>query len=159
MRSKKNIILYTVFAAYTILMFWLLFGQRLQVYLNGTWTKDYWADFAVKINLIPFSTIAEYWNELHSGGRAHAFINLAGNVIMFVPLGFFVPQVFRGADTFRRSMLWSLITILSVEILQLFTLLGSLDVDDLILNMIGAAVGYGVYAVLYRRRKEGRRQT
>ena len=32
-----------------------------------------------------------------------------------------------------------------VETTQLFTLLGSCDVDDLILNLLGAALGYGIY--------------
>ena len=35
--------------------------------------------------------------------------------------------------------------ITAVELIQLFTLVGSCDVDDLILNVIGSAIGYGFH--------------
>lgn len=145
MKKTKSVI-YWLFAAYILLMLWLLFGQRMGVTLPGT----YWDQVSSRINLIPLQTITEFWNNLHGGGRSHAFINLAGNVVMFVPLGFFIPCVFRKADSFRHSMLYALITIVCVEIIQLVTLLGSLDVDDLILNMIGVAIGYLIYRLTAR---------
>ena len=143
MKKKKSVI-YWLFAAYILLMLWLLFGQRMGMDLS-TWRETYWVEFAQRINLIPMRTIAEFWNNLRGGGRSHAIINLLGNVVMFLPLGFFIPCVFRKADTFCRCMLCALITIVCVEIIQLVTLLGSLDVDDVILNMVGTAIGYGVY--------------
>ena len=140
MKKKKSVI-YWLFAAYILLMLWLLFGQRMGVTPPGT----YWDQVSSRINLIPLQTITEFWNNLHGGGQSHAFINLAGNVVMFVPLGFFIPCVFRKADSFRHSMLYALITIVCVEIIQLVTLLGSLDVDDILLNMIGVVIGYLIY--------------
>ena len=140
MKKKKSVI-YWLFTAYILLMLWLLFGQRMGVTAPGT----YWDQVSSRINLIPLHTITEFWNDLHGGGRSHAFINLAGNVVMFVPLGFFIPCVFRKADSFRHSMLYALITIACIEIIQLVTLLGSFDVDDVILNMIGAVIGYWIY--------------
>jgi len=145
MKKKKSVI-YWLFAAYVLLMLWLLFGQRMGVTPPGT----YWDQIFSRINLIPMHTITEFWNNLHGGGRSHAFINLAGNVVMFVPLGFFIPCVFRKADSFRRSMLYALIMIVCIEIIQLVTLLGSLDVDDLILNMIGVVIGYLIYRLAAR---------
>ncbi len=146
-RYKKKLI-YGAFAAYALLMLWLLFGQRMTVVLSGMWTENYWNDFTQKINLIPMHTIVGFWENLQGGGRTHAIINLVGNVIMLVPLGFFIPCVFRKAGTFRRSMLYALITIVCIEIIQLVTLLGSLDIDDLILNMLGAAIGYWLYRLI-----------
>jgi len=145
MERTKKIFLYGAFTVYVILMLWLLLGQRMPGGISGTWTENYWDVFLQKINLIPFRTVAEFWDDLHGGGRNHAFINLAGNVIMFVPLGFFIPCVFRKTDTFLCSMLYALLAIVCIEIIQLVTLLGSLDVDDVILNMIGVAIGYWIY--------------
>ena len=144
--KKTKSVFYWLFAAYVLLMLWLLFGQRMGVTAPGT----YWDQIFSRINLIPMHTITEFWNNLHGGGRSHAFINLAGNVVMFVPLGFFIPYVFRKADSFRHSMIYALITIVCIEILQLVTLLGSLDVDDLILNMIGVVIGYWIYRLAAR---------
>ena len=147
LRNKKKVFFSIAFVAYTILMLWLLFGQR-----TVQWTNGY--DFALlaeNINLIPFRTIAEFLHDLHGGERSHAMINLLGNVIMFVPLGFFIPAVFKKAEAFRNTMLWSVLAIVCIEIIQLFTLLGSLDIDDVILNLVGAALGYGIYRLLLRR--------
>ena len=47
-------------------------------------------------------------------------------------------------------MLYALIMIVCIEIIQLVTLLGSLDVDDLILNMIGVVIGYLIYRLAAR---------
>lgn len=154
MRKTKKILLYTLFAAYVLLMLWLLFGQRIQISADGFRTMSYAEELTKKINLIPFSTIAEFWAAMHHGSRSHAFINLAGNIIMFIPMGFFLPCLFRKADTFRRCMLYALLTVACIEILQLVTLLGSLDIDDLLLNMIGAAFGYGLYRISARLGKD-----
>lgn len=144
---KKKTFLPIAFAAYALLMLWLLFGQRA---IRGSDGYDL-ALLAENINLIPFRTIAEFLHDLHGGGRSHAIINLFGNVIMFVPLGFFIPAVFKKAEAFRHTMLWSVLAIVCIEIIQLFTLLGSLDIDDVILNIIGILIGYGVYRLLLRR--------
>jgi len=80
-----------------------------------------------------------------------ALFNLVGNVVLFIPLGIFIPVVFPKTDTFCRTMLWAAAVMLCVEIVQLVSLLGSLDVDDLILNLVGAAIGYGIYRIGIRK--------
>ena len=74
-----------------------------------------------------------------------ALINLLGNVVMFVPLGLFLPLIFTKLRKLWRTLFTVTLLIAVVEIAQLFTLLGSCDVDDLILNLLGAALGYGIY--------------
>ena len=105
------------------------------------------------INLIPFRTVGGYIRKIIGASNIHlnrhAIINLAGNVVMFVPLGFFLPSVGKKRHTFHRTMLISLCAIVSVEVLQLVTLLGSMDIDDLILNMAGAALGYGANKLFF----------
>ncbi|MBR7185342.1 MAG: VanZ family protein [Clostridia bacterium] len=135
-----------LFAAYALLMLWLLFGQRADR-LGGEYTS---AVLRAHINLLPGRTIAEFWHDLRGGARVWAIIQLFGNVIMFVPLGLFIPAVFPRAAAFWRTVLWSAVTVLSIELIQLFTLLGSLDIDDLILNLLGAAIGYALYRLLRR---------
>ena len=144
MKNRNKIILCSAFAGYVLLMLWLLFGQRMGMDLS-TWRETYWVEFAQRINLIPMRTIAEFWNNLRGGGRSHAIINLFGNVVMFLPLGFFIPCVFPKVKNFRRSMFFAMGILVCIESIQLVTLLGSMDIDDFILNMIGTAIGYGVY--------------
>jgi len=145
MNRTIKTVLGAAFALYGVIMLWLLFGQRLGVDVPGT----YWERLLNNVNLIPFLTIKEF---LHTAGVTtnpylirHAFINLAGNVVMFVPLGFFPPCLWEQLRGFGRCMLFAAACIVTIEIIQLFTLLGSCDVDDLLLNMVGVVIGYGLY--------------
>ena len=44
-----------------------------------------------------------------------------------------------------KTLLCVTLMITAVELAQLFTLVGSCDVDDLLLNLLGAGLGYGLY--------------
>ena len=131
----------TLFACYSILMLWLLFGRC--GYVDGI---PYLRQ--LKINLIPMRTLKLFFRLL-SHHRPQlvrtAVINLAGNVVMFIPLGFFLPVLFRKLQKIWKSLLCVALIITAVEILQLLTLVGSCDVDDLILNLSGSVIGYGLY--------------
>lgn len=109
----------------------------------------------LKFNLVPFETIALFLRALHHsshGMRVHALINLAGNVVMFVPLGFFLGALWPSLRKRRRIFLVTLILMLAVEVTQMLTLVGSFDTDDLMLNLLGSLTGYGLFC-LYIRKK------
>lgn len=145
MKKVWNIGVKLAFGAYCILMIWLLFGQRMGASSGGT----YWEQLWWNINLVPFRTVTEFTTTMASSSNPHlarhAVINLLGNIVMFVPLGFFLPCIWDWLRQFRRCMAHVAVTIVVIELIQLFTLLGSCDVDDLILNVLGAAIGYGVF--------------
>lgn len=132
-----------LFLAYGALMLWLLFDRP--GYDPGI---PYWEQAAEHLNLVPFRTLRLYAGLLGSGVRSYirmAVINLGGNIIMFIPLGFLLPRVFPHLSSLPRVLLATAAIITAVEIIQLFTLVGSCDVDDLILNVIGSAMGYGIH--------------
>ena len=76
--------------------------------------------------------------ELLWRGRSHISMFAAGGVC-FLLLG-----RMRHLRLTERLILGPLV-ITAVELAQLFTLLGSCDIDDLILNVLGAALGYGIH--------------
>ena len=139
-----------LFAAYSLLMLWLLFGQR-------------WGQNAGGLNLKLFDTLHRFWWVLQYSGDAeqlrHAVVNLGGNVAMFVPLGFLVPCIWEKTGKFGWHFLAMTLTIAGVELLQLATGLGTCDVDDLLLNLIGTTIGFGIYQlwkkILKSSSKEG----
>ena len=81
-----------------------------------------------------------------------AVINLAGNVVMFVPLGALLPAANGKLRKFFRTFFACAGLILVVEVLQLFTLLGSFDVDDIILNLSGMLVGFILFAIFGKKK-------
>lgn len=138
MNQKK--IWTALFVGYCALMLWLLFDRP--GYVEGI---PYWEQVRSNLNLVPFRTL-KLFSELLTDHRPHlvraAVVNLFGNVIMFIPLGFLLPLVFGKLRKLWKVLLITALIITFVEILQLFTLVGSCDIDDLILNLLGAAMGY-----------------
>ena len=96
------------------------------------------------LNLHPLTTIRNYYATYRNGHLSrHVFwINMAGNVLAFAPWGYFGPVLFSRMRSFW-SFFWRMSGMIAlVEIVQLLTSTGSCDVDDWILNMIGAVVVY-----------------
>ena len=83
----------------------------------------------------------------------HAFVNLAGNVIMFVPLGVFLPVIWKRLRSFWWFLLTSASLILLVEVLQYVTGLGSCDIDDLILNLPGTMLGWLCHPLFLKKQR------
>ena len=162
-RKKQSDTAAVLFGIYGIIMLYLLFIRN-RTAVDGV---PYWQQVMSNYNLTPFHTIDNYWHVLtnkayymEKWGAAsiyrynarHAFVNLAGNVVMFVPLGTLLPAANGKLRKFFRTFFACLGLVAAVEVLQLFTLLGSCDVDDLILNMIGVIIGYILW-MLWSKRK------
>lgn len=131
------------FILYLILLSSLLFidGSFLRdiVYTDGffAYAKDH-------LNLIPFRTILLYIRGTLNGVLLFSdlVVNLLGNIIAFMPFGFFLPKLF---PTFRQKKVFilSMIGIIgAIEIMQFVLHTGVCDIDDLILNLLGAYIFY-----------------
>ena len=71
-------------------------------------------------------------------------INIFGNIAAFVPFAFFVPLLFKKVRSLGRFLIFIVCTVCAVEILQLLLFTGLCDIDDLILNSLGASVAYAL---------------
>ena len=107
-----------------------------------------------RYNLVPFVEIRRFWMYRKQLGMFAVTTNLFGNVIGFIPYGFILPVIahkcrsgfFIIASGFALSLL--------VETVQLVTKVGCFDVDDLLMNTLGAVIGYVFFVVCnYLRRK------
>jgi glycopeptide antibiotics resistance protein len=93
---------------------------------------------------------------LPRGSRAQAFCvhNARGNVILFFPLGILIPLVWRRLR-FWRGMQIALALSLSIELIQYVSRAWgsyrSADVNDVILNVVGAGLGLAVVFLLRSR--------
>ena len=140
-KPKKSAGLSVLFFLYCGFMIWLLFfGTRQPDY------GDYWAQVAKNYSVKPLYTIRNYlWVLRHSNNAAlirHCAVNLIGNVLLFIPAGYFFPRLWHFFRPFWRFFLWKFFLLLLVEAAQLFSLRGRLDVDDIILNLSGALIGF-----------------
>ncbi len=85
--------------------------------------------FEVNLNLIPIL------------GMAEDFTNSMLNILLFVPLGFFLPVLWGRFRTLRPAMLFGFGLSLMIELLQILTFRAT-DVNDLITNVLGTAIGF-----------------
>ena len=105
-------------------------------------------------NLKPFKEILRFWNNRESLGMLAVVLNLAGNVMAFMPFGAILPVLSRPArGAFQITML-SLEFSFLIECFQLMLRVGSFDVDDMILNTLGGFLGYLVFAVCDKMRRK-----
>ncbi len=96
-------------------------------------------------NFTPFKTIKMYIEYAH---KLNSVENLAGNVLVFVPFGFLFPLVAREGEHFFVMLLNAFVFVLGIETFQLFSAFGAFDVDDILLNCLGAVLGFGVYRLM-----------
>ncbi len=145
---RRKRLLWLLFVAYCLMLLWLLFFGRIG---DGQATGQ--------INLRPLQTVKRYlWVLRHStepGMRSNAVANLLGNVALFVPLGLFLPWQSSYLRCFWRFLLIVGLVILDVELAQAATGLGTFDVDDLLLNLLGAALGYVVCRLVQKYHHRG----
>ena len=147
MKQRRITLWHIFFILYCAVMLLLLFHR--EGYDPSTPYSE-----QLRYSLIPFHTTGRFLKSLISANIAYrnrAVINLGGNVIMFIPLGFFLPKLWQKQRKFRHTLLTTAGIIILVELTQMFTLLGTCDIDDLILNVTGAAIGYYSYKIFTKK--------
>jgi glycopeptide antibiotics resistance protein len=99
-------------------------------------------------NFTPFKTILP----LLSGRTNHliATVNLVGNIVPFMAVGFLAPLVFPGM-TWQKSLVLAIAVGLSMEGMEVIFRVGIFDVDDILLNACGVMIGYWLFAMFNKR--------
>ncbi len=105
-------------------------------------------DFAVSadVSLVPFADLLAI---SQANGGAGRLIQIGGNILLFVPLGFLLPLCWEGWRNMKRVIGFGFAMSLFIECNQLFNYRAT-SIDDLILNTAGAAAGFLCYLVLIR---------
>lgn len=133
-KSQQKIVLYKelsmlIFGIYILCLFQVVTFQD-----DVSWATN---------NFIPFKEIMRY----NITSRLF-FKNVLGNMIMFLPFGFFV-SLYLKSEKLTLPLFLILIASISIEVVQL--LIGRVfDVDDIILNILGGLLGYFIYFILKR---------
>lgn len=118
--------------------------------IAATWRRDVIFEGLGTANFTPFKTIKMYIDYSY---KLNSVENLAGNVLVFVPLGFLFPLVAKEGERFFVMLLNAFVFVLGIEVFQLFSAFGAFDVDDILLNCVGASLGFGMYRLIQLRRK------
>lgn len=103
------------------------------------WQKETVLEGLRTANFTLFKTIRM---NIRYSDRLNSLENLAGNVAAFVPFGILLPWEGRRYAGFFRVMANAFVFTLGIELFQLLSGFGAFDVDDILLNCAGAALGW-----------------
>ena len=143
--KKRSFLKWVCFLAYLLFLGYMLFYS---VGFDRVEHENY------RYNLVMFQEIMRYYNfGVRTNNWSLFVLNVIGNIVVFMPIGMFLPSLFSRCRNIFFTTILSLELSLCVEIAQLITKVGSFDVDDLLLNTLGGICGFIVYMV-YRGVKQ-----
>jgi glycopeptide antibiotics resistance protein len=99
----------------------------------------------VEPNFVPFRTLAIY---LDNTGSPFWMGQLIGNLLLLLPLGLLGPIAIPAMNGWLRVFLVACLASLAIEAAQLWIPNRMADVDDVLLNVSGALIGFGVFRFL-----------
>ena len=145
MRKVFTVLVVLSFLLYLCVAFRLLIFRNAALFsqaLESIGLPRYHASY----NLVPFKTIIGYVKALIDGSmnRKIPIENIVGNLLAFMPLGFYLPFLIKKMTKLKIYVIAVSGLIISVELMQYILRVGSLDVDDFILNMAGALIGFAI---------------
>ncbi len=139
-KKKRRLVAGILFIFYFIVLFYFLFFSEKMGRTYSERTYQY--------NLVPFKEIGRFLRYRKTLGMSAVLLNLLGNIAAFVPFGAFLPMFSKRCRRFFYTVFYSFELSLLVELLQLVFRVGSFDVDDLMLNTLGGAIGFLVYTLV-----------
>lgn len=142
-QNAARYIMLALFAVYIAALVFLLLART---------PYDASVSYRSLIKPAPFETIRSqirYACYSHNGNLVrYGVTNLLGNAVLFLPMGIFLPCIFKKLRRIYKTVPLIMGMVVLVELLQLATKRGFADIDDLILNTAGAAVGYFTYCLV-----------
>lgn len=140
METKQHKLIFTILIVYTaLILFFLFFSFGRPDAAVGN--HEYRFNLIPNIISLRFPTISnlEYFQL--------RFFEI-GNFVGFIPFGILIPMLYR--CSFFKFISLFFLSILIIETVQMLTFLGSFDVNDAIVNTLGAAVGFCAYKIGFR---------
>src|SRR6187551_1822685 len=144
-RKQNNFLQVVVQASFFVYIFAVLQLTGYFILFKEISSHDWWDKMNQRIethdrvNLEPFKTIDIY----QTWGK-----QILGNFIMLLPLGIYLPLIYKGlrkAYNFFVVLLICFFVSVGIELLQLATSYRSADIDDVILNTFGGGAGFLIY--------------
>lgn len=151
-KKTKNLnwyyeILLVIFITFVIGLISQTIIPKIEIYNNQVIIK--YANIT-RINIMPLKVIIQTYNELLNNNINYLIINLLGNIIMFIPFGFFIPLLFNISN--KKVIMIGFLSSLFIELNQLILPRGT-DIDDLILNTTGTIIGLIIYKIINKKFK------
>lgn len=147
-RRTVRIAVWVMTVVYLFFLVWFTltddgFGRHVH-FFHSAQRADFFIYAKGHLNLVPFATVRLFLNGYQSGAvsKLSMVVNLIGNLLILTPTAIFLPVIFRSARRFSRFFLMVSVIVLGIEFMQLLLQTGSADIDDYLLNVLGASIAF-----------------
>ena len=106
--------------------------------------------FLVGVPSVTGIKIGWSYNFIPFYGMLNDITNSYLNILLFIPLGIFVPCLWPEYRSMMKTVGLGLMTSLGIEILQIFTFRAT-DINDVITNVAGTMIGYLIGRLIIKR--------
>lgn len=136
-------VLKTLFILYLMVLGYLVFIYHREIDLSWLVKGDLLVDFENKVNLIPFKSILSYIQKMNAINGMNVIIeNVFAHIVVFSWLGYFLPRLNEKMHNLAYFLRRILVILISIELVQFLTQSGLFDVDDILINLVGAYLGF-----------------
>lgn len=142
---------------------WELYRNLFIFYLillsQVTFFRNLDESFTVEIVVHPLSDImwvpfVDSIKLFMQGSIFAAYYNVVGNVVWFMPLGFFCGMLYGSKKGESRALKYGFLTSFFIEFAQFIFYTGVSHIDDIICNVLGSWLGFLLYRLIKKRRKK-----
>lgn len=144
MNMGKRLVLGWILFFYVGLLINILVFKNIPALHMGQVTLKFGGTQSGTPNYVPFKTILPYL--AGERGALIAVINVIGNIVLLMPVGFLIPFFSRKMNLLKMVGL-AILFCGSIEAIQAFMKIGIFDIDDVILNGSGMVLGYGCFSI------------
>lgn len=145
---RRELLLLLVYVCIAVIFRFVYFGFHLENGKIPSLKIGFRDDIREMVSVIPFF----FFVDRYDGWQ----MNIIGNIAMFIPVGIVWPICFSRLDTVIKTIVAGGGFSLLIEVTQLFCLGRHTDVDDLILNTTGVAVGACIVFLIRKKTSKDR---
>jgi len=149
-KKALKIVMWSAFVFYCLVLLYIFVLDR----ISHIRPYESIREFLLRINLIPFRSVYEYVEKIINNhiNLDTAIINLVGNIVVFLPMGAFLPCLFPKMRNFKKTVLTVFFIVLGIELLEIILAMGAFDIDDFIFNLGRAMIGYAILRIPFVNR-------
>jgi len=153
-RKAVRFSFFALFVFYCAVLLGALIISRVDFHSFAQTKAAYWNNIDLNTNFNPLETVRLYINAIKYDyiGMEIPLSNLVGNAMLFMPMAVFLPCLFRPMQKLWLFAVSMLLLLVAVEAVQLLLACGSCDVDDVILNLAGTLILFGILKLPFLQR-------
>ncbi len=135
------------FSLFLVWALWLKFNDMYSITQNYSWLSKMNIAERFRYDLIPFIIRYDHFRQI---------LQLFCNGLVFTPFGILLNLIFK-KENIWRDLLICFTASLTIELVQLFTVIGAFATADLIMNTLGYLIGYAIYKLVFLKLEIKRR--